>query len=87
VVGYNIDEDLNLRLGEELSVGKWRTLDGKGESGLMSDSELLSGSPRLCQLRTTSCWPYRTSFDYALTHEGFIGSCKPSSLCNYLVKP
>jgi hypothetical protein len=28
--------------------GKWRILDGKVESGLMSDSELQGGSPRLC---------------------------------------
>jgi hypothetical protein len=31
---------------------KWRILDGKVESGLMSDLELQGGSPRLCQLRT-----------------------------------
>jgi hypothetical protein len=35
---------------------KWRILDGKVESGLMSVSELLGGSPRLCRLRTVSCW-------------------------------
>jgi hypothetical protein len=28
--------------------GKWGILDGKDESGLMSDSELQGGSPRLC---------------------------------------
>jgi hypothetical protein len=32
----------------KLRVGKWRILDGKGESGLMSYSELLGGSPHLC---------------------------------------
>jgi hypothetical protein len=32
--------------------GMWRILDGKVESGLMSDSELQGGSPRLCRLRT-----------------------------------
>jgi hypothetical protein len=32
--------------------GKWGILDGKVESGLMSDSELQGGSPRLCRLRT-----------------------------------
>jgi hypothetical protein len=31
---------------------KWRILDGNVESGLMSDSELQGGSPRLCRLRT-----------------------------------
>jgi hypothetical protein len=28
--------------------GKWGILDGKVESGLMSDSELQGGSSRLC---------------------------------------
>jgi hypothetical protein len=37
--------------------GKWRILDGKDESGLMSDSELEGGSPRLCRLRTVSVVP------------------------------
>jgi hypothetical protein len=48
VVGYKVDENLR--------VGKWRILDGKGECGLMSDLELLGGSPNLCQLRTVSHW-------------------------------
>jgi hypothetical protein len=48
VVGYKVDENLNLRLTRKLRVSKGRILDGKGESGLMSDSELLDGSPRLC---------------------------------------
>jgi hypothetical protein len=30
--------------------GKWRILDVKIESGMMSDSELQGGSPRLCRL-------------------------------------
>jgi hypothetical protein len=34
--------------------GMWRILDGKVESGLMLDSELRGGSPRLCRLRTVS---------------------------------
>jgi hypothetical protein len=37
--------------------GKWRILDGKVESGLMSDSELQGGSPRLCRLRTDRLTP------------------------------
>jgi hypothetical protein len=37
--------------------GLWRILDGNVESGLMSDSELQDGSPRLCQLRTASVGP------------------------------
>jgi hypothetical protein len=32
--------------------GLWRILDRKDESGLMSDSELHGGNPRLCRLRT-----------------------------------
>jgi hypothetical protein len=32
----------------KLRVIKWRILDGKVESGLMSDSEFLGGSPHLC---------------------------------------
>jgi hypothetical protein len=37
--------------------GKRRILDGKDESGLMSNSELQGGSPRLCRLRTASVVP------------------------------
>jgi hypothetical protein len=37
--------------------GKWGILDGKDESGLISDSELHGGSPRLCRLRTMSVVP------------------------------
>jgi hypothetical protein len=36
---------------------KWGILDGNDESGLMSDSELHGGSPRLCRLRTASVVP------------------------------
>jgi hypothetical protein len=36
---------------------KWRILDGKVETGLMSDSELQGGSPRLCRLRTDHLAP------------------------------
>jgi hypothetical protein len=37
--------------------GKWGILDGKVESGLISDSELRGGSPRLCRLRTDRLAP------------------------------
>jgi hypothetical protein len=37
--------------------GKWRILDVKVESGVMSDSELQGGSPRLCRLRTDRLAP------------------------------
>jgi hypothetical protein len=39
VVGYKVDENLNPRPGGA-TWGKWRILDGMGESGLMSDLEL-----------------------------------------------
>jgi hypothetical protein len=38
----------------KLSVSKWRIPDGKVESGLISGSELLHGSPCPCRLRTAS---------------------------------
>jgi hypothetical protein len=50
-----VDENLNSRPGGATR-GKWRILDGKDESDLMSDSELRGGSPHLCRLRTVSCW-------------------------------
>jgi hypothetical protein len=37
--------------------GKWGILDGKVESGLMSDSELQGGSPHLCRLMTDRLAP------------------------------
>jgi ferredoxin-thioredoxin reductase catalytic subunit len=37
--------------------GLWRLLDGKVESGLMSDSELRGGSPCPCRLRTDRLAP------------------------------
>jgi hypothetical protein len=38
-------------------IGLWRLLDGKFESGLMSDSELRGGSPHPCRLRTDRLAP------------------------------
>jgi hypothetical protein len=46
----------NLRSGGPTR-GIWRILDGKIESGLMSDSELQGGSSRLCRLRNASVVP------------------------------
>jgi hypothetical protein len=86
VVGYKVDENLNLSLGGAIRE-KRRILDGKDERGLMSDSELQGGSPCQCHLRTASVGPCGTSFDYVLTHAGFMGSRKPSSFCNCLVEP
>jgi hypothetical protein len=68
------------------SRGQWRIIDEKGESGLMSDSELRAGSPRLCRLRTDHLAPM-SKFDYVLVHAGFMGSRKPSSFYNCLVEP
>jgi hypothetical protein len=39
VVGSKVDQNLNPRPGG-ITRGKWRILDGKGESDLISDSEL-----------------------------------------------
>jgi hypothetical protein len=47
VVGYKVDENLNPRQGGAIR-GKRRILDGKDESGMISDLELQGGSPRLC---------------------------------------
>jgi hypothetical protein len=58
--------------------GLWRILDRKDESGLMSDSELHGGNPRLCRLRT-DCLATVNKIDYVLTHMGFMGSRKLSS--------
>jgi hypothetical protein len=63
----------------------WRIPDGKGKSGLFSYSELTSGSPHLCRLRTDRFTPV-SKFDYVLAHVRFMGSLKPSSFCNCLVK-
>jgi hypothetical protein len=65
--------------------GLWRILDGKVESGLMSDSELRGGSPHPCWLRIDRLAPVN-KFDYVMTHAGFMGSRKPSSFCNCLVE-
>jgi hypothetical protein len=37
--------------------GKWRILDGEVKSGLIFDSELQGGNPRLCRLRTNRLAP------------------------------
>jgi hypothetical protein len=64
--------------------GLWRILDGKVECGLMSDSELRSGSPHLCQLRTDRLAP-GNKIDYVLTHTRFMGSRKLSSFDGHQV--
>jgi hypothetical protein len=47
VVGYKDDENLNSKLSRATRE-KWRILDGKDDSALMSDSELQGSSLRLC---------------------------------------
>jgi hypothetical protein len=76
---------LNVRLARPIR-GLWRILDWKVEGGLISDLELLGGIPCLCQLRTDRLASV-SKFDYVLAHAGFMGPCKHSSLCNYLVEP
>jgi hypothetical protein len=49
VVGYKVDENLNPRPGEAIR-GKWRILNEKGKSCLMSDLNHQGRSPRMCQL-------------------------------------
>jgi hypothetical protein len=46
----------NLRLGGA-TWRKWRILDGKVESDLISDLEHQGGSPHLCRLRTDRLAP------------------------------
>jgi hypothetical protein len=65
--------------------GLGRILDGKVESGLMSDSELRGGSPRTCQLKTDHLAPV-SKFDYVLAHVRFMRSRKPSNFYNCLVE-
>jgi hypothetical protein len=60
-------------------------LDGKVESGLMSDLELLCGSTHLCRLMTVSVGPCGTNIDYVLTHMGFKGSHKLSNFNDHRV--
>jgi hypothetical protein len=62
----------------------WRILDGKIESGLMSDSELRGDSPRPCMLRTDCLGPV-SKFDYVLKHMGLMGSRKLSSFGRHRV--
>jgi hypothetical protein len=50
----------------------------KGESGLMSDSELRGGSPCPCRLRTDRLASV-SKFDYVLMHTRFMSSHKLSS--------
>jgi hypothetical protein len=78
-------DGLNLRSGEATK-GKWRILDMKVESDLISDSKLQGDSPRPCQLRIDRLVPV-SKFDYVLAHARFMRSRKPSSFYNCLVKP
>jgi hypothetical protein len=64
----------------------WRIPNEKSESGLFSCLELRGGSPHPCRLRT-DCLTLVRKFNYVLVHVGFMGSRKPSSFCNCLVKP
>jgi hypothetical protein len=59
--------------------GKWRILDEKVESGLMSDLELQGGSPA-CVDWGPIVWPWWTRLSCVQTHTRFMGSRKFSSL-------
>jgi hypothetical protein len=59
--------------------GKWGILNGKGESCVLSCSELRRWLPRLCRLRIVLVGPCGTSIDYALAHMRFMESRKLSS--------
>jgi hypothetical protein len=64
--------------------GLWRILDGKGESGLMSNSELWGGNPRPWWLRIDHLAPV-SKFDYVLVHMWFMMSHKLSNFDGHRV--
>jgi hypothetical protein len=53
--------------------GKWGILDGKDESGLMSDSELQGGSPRLSIKDCIGCALLQQALSCVLTHTRLWG--------------
>jgi hypothetical protein len=53
--------------------GLWRILDGKVESGLISDLKLWGGSPSLCWLRTASVGPYCNNTELCTDAYGIYG--------------
>jgi hypothetical protein len=60
---------------------KWGILDGKDESGLMTDSELKCGSPPLMSIKDrVGCALLQQALSCVLTHTGFMGSRKLSSV-------
>jgi hypothetical protein len=70
----------NLRLGGPTR-GKWRILDEKVESDLMSDSELQGGSPPPVSIKDhVGCALFQQALSCVLTHMRFMGSREFSSL-------
>jgi hypothetical protein len=64
--------------------GLWRILGGKGESGLVSYSELWGSSLCPCRLRTDRL-ALVSKFDYVLMHTRFMGSRKLGSFGGHWV--
>jgi hypothetical protein len=60
--------------------GKWGILDGNDESGLMSDLELQGGSPPISIKDRVGCALLQQTLSCVLTHTGFMGSRKLSSV-------
>jgi hypothetical protein len=62
--------------------------EGKGRESAMAISRFLYSSPHPCRLRTALFWPRWQALSCVLTAcQVFMGPDKPSSFCNYLVKP
>jgi hypothetical protein len=61
---------------------------GKDRESDVAILRFLCGSTRPCRLRTVLFWPWRQDLSCVLTAcRVFIGPGKPSSFCNYFVKP
>jgi hypothetical protein len=86
VVGYKVDKLLNLRLARKLRAIMWSITRWEGWEWIRRYSGPLGGIPRLCRLRTASCWALWNKHWTVLTHAEFMVSRKPNSFCNWLVK-
>jgi hypothetical protein len=57
----------------KLRVDKWSIIGWEGWEWIKRYSKLIGGSPRLCWLRTTSCWATWNKHWIVLTHVEFMG--------------
>jgi hypothetical protein len=64
----------------------WSITRWEGWEWIRRYSGPLGGIPRLCRLRTASCWALWNKHWTVLTHAEFMVSRKPNSFCNCLVK-